>query len=70
MKSYDVIWYWQGGLESGKWFDASPSTHISMDLQRVEIKRMGFVAHFGTQNIGPPEGPPSKADFQTVGMIG
>lgn len=55
----DVVWWWKGGTEKGRW-------HAAAAGNRTEIRRMGYVAHDGSLTIGPPEGPPSQAQLNEV----
>lgn len=56
---HDVVYYWIGGTEVGRWNRADPGT-------RDDIRRQGYVAHNGSLAIGPPEGPPSKKEIDEV----
>ena len=58
-KGSDVVWYWSGGAEVGRWHAADAGT-------RESIRRGGRVAHDGRRSIGPPEGPPSREELSYV----
>lgn len=48
---YDCVYYWQGGVEKGRWMQTD------LDSQE-ELRRRGYVLHKGKTTIGPPVGPP------------
>lgn len=55
---YDVIYWWQGGTEQGKWREALPGKDAQATVSK--IKQMGYYAVKGLRSIGPPEGPPKN----------
>ena len=72
---YDVIWYWTGGREVGKWRPASLNTSGSnysfgqvLKEGSMTLDRAGYVNHPGTLAIGPPEGPPDDSEFKRLGL--
>lgn len=66
---YDVIYWWQGGRKAGKWREIILSTHPDAPKELLErIGHQGYVAHLGCHSIGPPEGPPTDAEFKALGL--
>lgn len=63
---YDVVYYWAGGMEVGRWCEA---TGDDLDAVVASIEKAGRVAYKGVRNIGAPEGPPSEAQFRAIGFI-
>ncbi len=81
MTTYDVIYYWTGGREVGEWNATLSVGHDShyidgsltnptrnIDDLISKIRRQGYVAHRGLRSIGPPEGPPTDAEFKALGL--
>ena len=61
---YDTVYYWTGGSEYGRW-----NRTLGYNEQMVaDIRRQGYVAHPGKLSIGAPEGPPTRKQFEQVGM--
>lgn len=58
---YDVVWYWVGGTERGRWFEC-PWTPDA----RENVERSGYVAVEGRRSIGKPDTPPSAASLRRV----
>lgn len=65
---HDVVYYWSGGTDKGSWHAATPEP--SVDAQIKKIEKQGRVAVPGKKSIGPPSGPPSRAQFKAVGFLG
>ena len=72
-KSINVVFWWKGGTEAGKWCPSFPEarsvgnpTKAEVDAHVAKLNRAGFVAHRGSTTIGAPEGPPSFNDFRDV----
>jgi hypothetical protein len=59
----DCVWYWTGGNAIGRW---NLAIGADLDALRTSLRRMGYVAHKGSQDIGAPEGPPTCEDFRNV----
>lgn len=65
----EVVFFWQGGTEVGKWREALPGVwpdRKTADQLVAELNRAGFVAHKGSQEIGAPEGPPAADEISAV----
>lgn len=67
MMKYDVVYYWVGGTESGRWHAADPFVskalggvdgNVQALVERTE--RMGYHCVPGIRNIGAPEGAPTQ----------
>ncbi len=72
---YDVVWFWTGGREEGEWRpstvrakDPKHPTRKEIHEHRAALDRAGYVNHSGSTRIGPPEGPPSDAEFKALGL--
>lgn len=63
------VWYWTGGTLGGEWKAAFPGVYParqSIESLKTEIRRMGYVAYYGSLEIGPPDDPPTKAEIDAV----
>ncbi len=67
MTKYDTVYWWQGGREVGNWIETQ-TQGTGLDEVREHCRRGGYVAHLGHTDIGPPEGPPSDAEFKALGL--
>lgn len=66
---YDVVWYWVGGTEMGRWHDSPREgqwPEAELRRQREAIRRQGYVAHLGRRSLGAPEGPPTAQEIKEV----
>ena len=68
--NYDCVYFWNGGLERGKWRCAQPNIftpEAERDIDAFErsIARQGYFTVRGSTRIGPPDNPPPPAAWQT-----
>ncbi len=66
-----VVFYWNNEAQTATWREARFGGALDTCKTQTELvsylNGMGFVAKRGTTSVGPPEGPPSNADFRAIG---
>jgi hypothetical protein len=59
MTKYDVLWFYQGGTDCGRWQAALVEPKI-FDQTENALHHMGYFTVRSRRAIGPPEGPPAE----------
>lgn len=61
MTKHDVLWYFVGGINGGKWMPVH-CTVESIAEHEASVRRMGYVTRRGKLSIGAPEGVPAELE--------
>ena len=63
----DTVYYWTGGRVRGSWHRVLCKPKY-IDGLINELNSLGYVARPGKTTIGPPERPPTDAQFRAIEM--